>query len=119
MEYRRLGRTGLKISALSFGVMRLTEPAVLFEALDMGINYFDTAHVYQRGNNEKMLGSVLKEYGREKVFIATKIPPYSRFLNLNKLNSPISMETKMEKSLKRLQTNYVDVLFLHNIKDPD
>ncbi|UCD33175.1 MAG: aldo/keto reductase [Desulfobacterales bacterium] len=118
MEYRLLGRTGLKVSALSFGVMRLTEPAVLFEALDMGINYFDTAHVYQRGNNEKMLGNVLKEYGRKKVFIATKIPPYSRFLNMSKLDSPSTMEAKMEKSLKRLQTDYVDVLFLHNIKDP-
>ena len=118
MEYRPLGRTGLMVSAVSFGVMRLTEPAVLFEALDMGINYFDTAHVYQRGNNEEMLGNVLKEYGRKKAFIATKIPPYSRFLTISKLNSPSVMEEKMEISLKRLQTDYVDVLFLHNIKDP-
>ena len=118
MEYRPLGRTGLMVSAVSFGVMRLTEPAVLFEALDMGINYFDTAHVYQRGNNEEMLGNVLKEYGRKKAFIATKIPPYSRFLSMSKLNSPSVMEEKMEISLKRLKTDYVDVLFLHNIKDP-
>ena len=86
MEYRTLGRTGLKVSALSFGVMRLAEPAVLFEALDMGINYFDTAHSYQRGNNEKMLGDVLKQYGREKVFIATKIPPYQKRLGMKRLN---------------------------------
>ena len=44
MEYRPLGRTGLKVSAISFGVMRVTEPAVLLKALEMGINYFDTAH---------------------------------------------------------------------------
>lgn len=118
MEYRSLGRTGMMVSAVSFGVMRLTEPAVLFEALDMGINYFDTAHVYQRGNNEKMLGMVLKEYGRQNVFIATKIPPYSRMLGMKKPNSVGTMETKMEESLKRLKTDYVDVLFLHNIKDP-
>jgi predicted aldo/keto reductase-like oxidoreductase len=116
MEYLMLGKTGLKVSAVSFGVMRLTEPAVLFEALDMGINYFDTAHGYQRGNNEKMLGNVLKEYGRKKVFIATKIPPYSRIFGMNK---PRTMETKMEESLRRLKTDYVDVLFLHNIKDPN
>lgn len=116
MEYRLLGRTGLKVSAVSFGVMRLTEPAVLYEALDLGINYFDTAHGYQRGNNEKMLGNVLKEYGRKKVFIATKIPPYSRIFGMNK---PRTMETKMEESLRRLKTDYVDVLFLHNIKDPN
>lgn len=118
MEYRPLGRTGLMVSAVSFGVMRLTEPAVLFEALEKGINYFDTAHVYQRGNNEEMLGNVLKEYGRKKVFIATKIPPYAKFLSMNKLNSQSAMEEKMAISLKRLQTDYVDVLFLHNIKDP-
>lgn len=119
MEYRPLGRTGLMVSAVSFGVMRLTEPAVLFEALDVGINYFDTAHGYQRGNNEKMLGDVLKQYGREKAFIATKIPPYSRLLGVKKLNSQRAMESKMEESLRRLKTDYVDVLFLHNIKDPD
>ncbi len=119
MEYRTLGRTGLKVSALSFGVMRLAEPAVLFEALDMGINYFDTAHSYQRGNNEKMLGDVLKQYGREKVFIATKIPPYHKRFGIKRLNDKKSLEAKMEKSLRRLQTDYVDVLFLHNIKDPE
>ncbi len=119
MEYRTLGRTGLKVSALSFGVMRLAEPAVLFEALDMGINYFDTAHSYQRGNNEKMLGDVLKQYGREKVFIATKIPPYHKRLGVKRLNDQKSLEAKMEKSLNRLKTDYVDVLFLHNINDPD
>lgn len=118
MEYRTLGRTGLKVSALGFGVMRLTEPAVLFEALETGINYFDTAHVYQRGNNEKMLGDVLKQYGRERVLIATKIPPYHKRSGLKRLSDQKSMEAKMEKSLIRLKTDYVDVLFLHNIKDP-
>lgn len=121
MEYRTLGKTGLNVSALSFGIMRLTEPAVLFEALDMGINYFDTAHSYQRGNNEKMLGSVLKQYGREKVFVATKIKPYNRYLKrlgMTLLNDQKSMEAKMDESLVRLKTDYVDVLFLHNIQDP-
>jgi predicted aldo/keto reductase-like oxidoreductase len=119
MEYRTLGKTGLKISALSFGVMRLSEPAVLFQALDMGINYFDTAHRYQNGNNEKMLGKVLKQYGRSKVFIATKIPPYYKRFGNKRLNHQKSMETMMEKSLRRLQTDYVDVLFLHNITNPE
>ena len=121
MEFRTLGKTGLKVSALSFGIMRLTEPAVLFEALDMGINYFDTAHSYQNGNNEKMLGNVLRQYGREKAFVATKIKPYNRYLNrlgVKFLNDQKSMEAKMDKSLVRLKTDYVDVLFLHNIQDP-
>ncbi|MBW1744112.1 MAG: twin-arginine translocation signal domain-containing protein, partial [Deltaproteobacteria bacterium] len=54
MEYRPLGKTGLNVSAVSCGVMQLKDPAVLFEALDRGVNYFDTAHGYQGGKNEKM-----------------------------------------------------------------
>jgi predicted aldo/keto reductase-like oxidoreductase len=118
MEYRTLGRTGLKVSVLSFGVMRLTDPAVLFEALEMGVNYFDTAHVYQNGRNEEMLGDVLKDYGREKAFIATKIPPYRKGMVLKQLQDTSAMEGMMEKSLQRLKTEYVDVLLLHNIEEP-
>jgi predicted aldo/keto reductase-like oxidoreductase len=116
-QYRILGKTGLKVSAVSFGVMRLTEPAVLFAAMEKGINYFDTAHVYQNGNNEKMLGGVVKEYGRGKVYIATKIPPYRKRMGFRKLRDTADMEKMMDKSLQRLQTDYVDVLFLHSIKD--
>ena len=76
MEYRALGKTGLKVSALSFGVGRLTDPTLLHQALDMGVNFFDTAHSYQNGNSERMIGKVLKDYGREKALIATKIKPF-------------------------------------------
>lgn len=119
MEYRTLGKTGLRVSALSFGVMRLSEPAVLHAALEMGINYFDTAHAYQNGNNEKMLGEVLKKAGRDKVLIATKIPPFRRMATIKVVESPQSMEERMNESLRRLQTDYVDVLFLHAIADPE
>jgi aryl-alcohol dehydrogenase-like predicted oxidoreductase len=119
MEYRILGKTGLKVSALSFGVAGLTDPAVLSEALEKGINYFDTAHVYQNGNNEKMLGGVLKDYGRDKVFIATKIPPYHRRMMIKQLQDTATMERMMDKSLQRLRTDYVDILFLHSIENPD
>ena len=96
MEYRILGKTGLKVSALSFGVMRLTDPAILFEALEMGINYFDTAHKYQNGNNEKMLGAALKDYGRGNVFIATKIPPYRKRMGIKQLQDTTAMEKMMD-----------------------
>jgi hypothetical protein len=122
MEYRTLGKTGLKVSAVSFGVMRLSEPAVLFKALDLGINYFDTANSYQNGNNGKMLGKVFKEYGRKKVFIATKIHPYhispQEAINYRLLDRK-TLDEKMAKSLKRLQTDYVDVFFVHNIMKAD
>jgi predicted aldo/keto reductase-like oxidoreductase len=120
MEYRTLGKTGLKVSAVSFGVMRLKEPAVLLKALDLGINYFDTAHAYQNGNNEIMLGKVAKEYGRKKIFIATKIHPFHMQKTLSqefRLLERKVMDDMMDKSLKRLQTDYVDVLFIHNIMD--
>lgn len=117
MTYSVLGRTGLEVSALSFGVMRLTDPTVLFKALDLGVNFFDTAHGYQNGNNEKMLGRVLKEHGRDRVLIATKIPPYQKRLGFSVQNDPEEMQTMMDESLRRLQTDYVDVLFLHSIKE--
>jgi predicted aldo/keto reductase-like oxidoreductase len=118
MEYRALGKTGLKVSAVSFGVGGLTDPGVLSEALKMGVNYFDTAHGYQNGNNEKMLGGVLKDYGRDKVFIATKIPPYHRRMMIKRVQDTATMERMMDESLQRLRTGYVDVLFLHSIENP-
>lgn len=119
MEYRPLGKTGLKVSAVSCGAMRLEDRSVLFEALERGVNYFDTAHVYQSGNNEKMLGGVLKEYGRDKAYVVTKVPPYERGIMGKQLRDTATMESMLETSLQRLQTDYVDVLLLHNIANPD
>ena len=120
IEYRTLGRTGLKVSAVSFGVMRLKEPAVLFQALEKGVNCFDTANNYANGNNEKMLGKVLKEYGREKAVIVTKIHPFHFQKNAGEdflIRERNQLDKMMEESLKRLQTDYVDVFLLHNIMD--
>ena len=120
MEYRTLGKTGLKVSAVSFGVMRLKEPAVLYKALDQGINFFDTAHSYQNGNNERMLGKVTKEYGRKRVFITSKVHPFQLQKDVSeeyRLLAKKTLDGKMEESLKRLQTDYLDVLLIHNIMD--
>ncbi|MCK5255606.1 MAG: aldo/keto reductase [Deltaproteobacteria bacterium] len=117
MEYRTLGKTGLKVSAVSFGTMRVREPAVLFKALDLGINFFDTAQDYP---NEDIIGKVAKEYGRKKVLIATKIYP---FQTANKtsgkyiLHESKVLDLMMEESLKRLQSDYIDVLYLHSAVD--
>jgi len=117
MEYKELGKTGLKVSIVSYGVMRLTDPALLFQALELGVNYFDTAHGYQNGNNEKMLGSVIKEYGRDKALIATKIKPYGMIPGLNLLQDTDELQKMVDESLRRLKTDYVDILFLHSVKD--
>lgn len=130
MQYRTLGRTGLRVSALSFGVLRVWEPAVIFQALEMGVNFYDTCGTYKTANVERMLGSVLKEFGRKKAYVATKVypmalnpplPPEDRNgkapLHV-KINIPM-MEKELNGALKRLQTDYVDVLYLHDIGDPD
>ena len=122
MEYRTLGKTGMKVSALSLGMAYLRERAVLFKALDLGINYFDTAHAYMGGNNERLLGDVLKEYGRKKAFIATKIFPFHQRTKLSdklRVLEPNVLDDMMEESLRRLSTDYVDVFFVHRVPDVD
>lgn len=106
LEYRTLGKTGLKITAVGFGAMRTTDPAVITQAIDWGINFIDTAHGYQGGNNELMLGEILK--GRRKdAYVCTKLG----------MSSVKNMKADFELSLKRLQTDYVDVLYMHAARD--
>lgn len=116
--YRILGRTKLKIPVVSFGVMNTDNPDMIRKALDMGIKYFDTANVYLRGKSEKVIGEVLEETGkRDKVYIGTKIYlPHSqkRGIFLPGANKVI-FNALLNISLKRLRTDYVDILYLHNL----
>ncbi len=106
LQYRNLGKTGLKVTEVAYGAMRTTDAAVLEYALDLGINLVDTAHVYQGGNNEIMVGKVVSKR-RKDVVLCTKIVPESRS----------NMIQAFEKSLKRLNTDYVDVLYFHSMKE--
>ena len=101
MEYRTLGKTGLKVSVVSHGLAELREPAVIFKALDLGVNFFDTAHVYQNGNSEIMLGKVLKEYGRKKVFITTKLPPLFELQENPMGKGPLLERKAMEEMIRK------------------
>ena len=65
--YGTLGKTGMKVTRLAFGCMVTSDQSVVERAADTGINYFDTARVYQGGNNERMVGAALKKY-RDKVY---------------------------------------------------
>lgn len=106
--YRTLGRTGLKITVVSFGAMLTPEPEVMAFAFDHGINYVDTARRYMGGKNEEIVGRALKGR-RDKVYVATKI-----------LASSLTRESAMrdvETSLKALGTDYIDVIQLHNLTD--
>ncbi len=74
ISYRVLGRTGLKIPLISFGVMNSDNPDLLRRAFDLGLNHLDTAHLYLRGNSERVIGEVIEGRGnRDQVYIATKM----------------------------------------------
>lgn len=103
LRFRRLGKTDMKVTEVGFGVMNTRDPELLKAGLDAGINWFDTSHSYMRGVNEEVLGKVLKDYGRNKVYVATKI----------RCDSPEPIRPRMETSLRRLQTDHVDILFMH------
>lgn len=115
--YRTLGKTGLKVTAVSMGVMNADNPDVVRAALDAGIILLDTAHSYQRGRNEEMIGSVIKGRPRESFIIATKINPPTRDRKTGdffpETNSQQFLEM-LEVSLQRLGLDYVDLLSLHS-----
>jgi aryl-alcohol dehydrogenase-like predicted oxidoreductase len=108
--YRTLGRTGLKITVVSFGAMLTPEPEVMKIAFDNGVNYVDTARRYMGGKNEEIVGNALKGR-RDKVYIATKTKPTSR--------SKEDIILDVETSLKALKTDYIDVIQLHNLESKE
>jgi uncharacterized protein len=104
-EYRALGKTGLKLTTIAFGAMRTRDEAVIHRALDMGINYIDTARVYMGGLNETIVGNVMKTR-RKDAFIATKFKP----------GSVREVLDSADTSLKSLQTDGVDVIQAHGLR---
>jgi aryl-alcohol dehydrogenase-like predicted oxidoreductase len=108
IEYRTLGKTGLKVTAVSMGVMNCSNPVVLHRAFDLGINFYDTADCYMHGHNEEMVGKAF-EGKREKVFIQTKVH----------IHDEKKMRPSVERSLRRLRTDYIDVLVWHGHSSPE
>ena len=107
LEYRNLGKTGLKVTTVSMGVMNCSDPAVLLRAFDLGINFYDTADCYMRGHNEEMVGKAF-EGKRQKVFIQTKVHAHDEK----------QMRASVERSLRRLRTDYIDFLVWHGHSSP-
>jgi aryl-alcohol dehydrogenase-like predicted oxidoreductase len=103
LTFRQLGKTGLTVSSLGFGCMTTSDSAVIERAADLGINFFDTARAYQNGNNERLVGSALKGK-RQKVIISSKT------LARTKQDALADLDT----SLRELQTDYVDIWYLHS-----
>jgi len=129
MLYRKLGKTNLNVSILGFGCMRLPiqngsqsasdvfDPnkaideeetiRMIHEAIDQGLNYFDTAYGYHAGKSEPLLGKALKGY-RDKVMLATKLPVWL-------VKEPQDLGRLLEEQLQRLETGHLDVYLLHGL----
>jgi len=107
LTYRTLGKTGLKVTSLAFGCMTTPEPSVITRAADLGISHFDTARVYQNGNNERMVGAALKDV-RQKVILSSKSVARTKAEALADLDT----------SLRELGTDYLDIWYLHNKNEP-
>ena len=110
-RYSTLGRTGLKISDISFGASRLTagNEDLVRHAFDCGINYFDSAETYTDGESETTIGNALKGK-RDKVFLTSKTITRAD-------QDRASMMIALESSLRRLQTDHIDVYFNHAVND--
>jgi predicted aldo/keto reductase-like oxidoreductase len=108
LAYRTLGKTGLKVTTLSFGCMTTTDPSVIERAADIGIIHFDTARLYQNGNNERLLGAAIKGK-RQQLVLSSKSMAKTRQEAENDLNT----------SLRELGTDYLDIWYLHNRNTPE
>lgn len=123
MDYRELGNTGLKVSSLSFGASSLGSVfrnideqegiRTVHEAIENGMNYIDVSPYYGLTKAEKILGKAIKEINRDRFFLSTKVGRYGED-EFDYSESKIFQS--VEESLKRLQTDYIDILYLHDIE---
>jgi predicted aldo/keto reductase-like oxidoreductase len=108
-RYARLGRTELQVSDISLGSSRNSDPDVIAYALDRGVNFFDSAESYRWGNAEEAIGKALKGR-RDKVILTSKTKA-----GVNDSRNEIMKS--LEGSLRRLQTDHVDIYFNHSVND--
>ena len=129
MEYVKLGNTGLDVSRICLGCMGFGDAAkwthswvlneensrpVIKKAIELGINFFDTANIYSLGTSEEFLGRALKDYAnRDEIVIATKVNQRMHEGPNGTGNSRKAILSEIDKSLKRLGTDYVDLYIIH------
>jgi hypothetical protein len=118
---RTLGKTGLVLPVVNMGVMNADNPDLVRRAYEMGIRHFDTAAGYWRGKNEEMIGTVLQDIGaRSKAVIATKVAiPREQRDSLPAKDLKEAFTKVFEGSLRRLKTDYVDILYIHDVSTVD
>src|ERR1700686_5510364 len=125
MQKRKLGSQGLEVSELGLGCMGMSQfygprddnesTATLERAIDLGLDFFDTADVYGVGHNEELVGKVLRKH-RDKVIIATKfanqvLPDGKRVIN----GKPEYVRSSCDASLKRLGVDHIDLYYQHRV----
>src|SRR3984885_4432793 len=127
MEYRTLGRTGVKVSSLCLGAMMFgawgnrdhdDSVRIIHRALDAGINFIDTADVYSAGESEQIVAKALSSIEREHVVLATKVHGNMGRDPNSQGNSRRWIIAECEHSLRRLGTDYIDLYQIHR-PDPD
>lgn len=117
MNYRTFGKTGCKVSALGFGIMRMPKQedgkmdrarcvAMIRNAIDNGVNYIDTAYNYHGGESECVVGEAMKDGYREKAYIASKLPVWL-------VKEEADFDKLLNTQLERLQTDHIDFYLLH------
>ena len=121
MEYRRMGRTGLKVSELCLGTMTFGHGAdeeesrrIVDVAIDAGINFFDTANSYADSLSEKYLGNILKDRRRDQVIATKFFNPMGPGPNDSGM-SRVHIMNAVEDSLRRLQTDWIDIYYIHHV----
>ena len=126
MKYRRLGNAGLKVSEISIGgwltfggtVDEAATDRILQAAIENGVNFIDLADIYSRGKAEATCGKLIKKYNRTDLVISSKVFwPMSDDINDRGLSRKHIFES-IDKTLKRLDTDYLDLYFCHRF-DPD
>lgn len=125
MHYRKLGPSGAKVSVICLGNMNFggaTDEAegirIVHRAMEAGVNFIDTANVYNRGRSEEITGRALADGRRQRVVLATKVHGKMGDGPNEQGNHRVHLFQQVEASLRRLNTDYIDLYYLHR-PDPD
>jgi aryl-alcohol dehydrogenase-like predicted oxidoreductase len=123
LKYKRLGKCGVKVSELCLGTMIFgaqvnedTATKIVRRAIDLGVNFIDTADVYARGKSEEIVGKIIKDMRREDIVLATKVRQrMGPGPNDEGLSRKYIMH-EVDESLRRLGTDYIDIYYCHRLR---